>query len=61
MKKVVEGAKAFDTVTHKLLIANLNAYVFLHDSLSAFCIPIFLTDGKEQKFTILSALDLRYY
>ena len=45
-------SKAFDTINHRTLIANLHAYGFYKESLKLFQ-TIFLTDGEEQRFLIV--------
>ena len=45
-------SKAFDTINHRILIANLHAYGFYKESIKLFQ-TIFLTDGEEQRFLIV--------
>ena len=49
---LMDLSKAFDTLNLELLIAKLNPYDFLHNSLVSF------KQSKELKLTFLSALSI---
>ena len=57
---LMDLSKAYVKIDHEQLIANPNAYCFRKESLELI-LDYFLTDGKKQKFVIISGLGLNFY
>ena len=57
---LMDLSKAYVKIDHEQLIANPNAYCFSKESLELI-LDYFLTDGKKQKFVIISGLGLNFY